>query len=179
MTFYQALDFHEGEKFMHKKLHVPDNDNPSMPTLSPQAANMLQKAPLLAFGTLDREGRPWTTVWGGRAGFSQPVGNSMIGIRTPVAVELDPVVEALVGTNVKGVIAREEGEGRSLSGLAIDLGTRKRVKIAGRMVAGSLDGIESEVGDGSSTHQGILQLIVHITESLGLWIKQWGEADAS
>lgn len=167
MAFYQALDFHEGEKMMQKKLRVPDMDNPTIPMLSPQASNMLQRAPLLAFGTLDLEGRPWTTVWGGRKGFSQPLGNSMIGIRTSVASKLDPVVGVLVGRDAKGEIVKEEGEGRLLSGLAIDLNTRKRVKLAGRMVAGTLGSSNGE-DDTDSGQQGILQLVARIDESLGV-----------
>ncbi|KAH0364680.1 putative oxidoreductase, partial [Aureobasidium melanogenum] len=167
MAFYQALDFHEGEKMMQKKLQVPEMDNPTIPMLSPQASGMLQRAPLLAFGTLDSEGRPWTTVWGGRKGFSQPLGNSMIGIRTSVASKFDPVVETLVGRDAKGEIVKEEGEGRLLSGLAIDLDTRKRVKLAGRMVAGTLGSTDGENDTGGHEQQGILQLVVRIDESLG------------
>ena len=168
MTFYQALDFHEGERTMRKKLRVPAMDNPTIPMLSPQASSMLQRAPLLAFGTLDSDGRPWTTVWGGRKGFSQPLGNSMIGIRTAVASKLDPVVEVLVGRDAKGEIVREEGEGRLLSGLAIDLDTRKRVKLAGRMVAGNLSSTNGDNDTDDHEQQGILQLVARIDESLGV-----------
>lgn len=169
MAFYQALDFHEGEKMMQKKLRVPEMDNPTIPMLSPQASSMLQRAPLLAFGTLDSEGRPWTTVWGGRKGFSQSLGNSMIGIRTSVASKSDPVVEALVGRNDKGEIVKEEGEGRLLSGLAIDLDTRKRVKLAGRMVAGTLGSTNGDKDSNDHGQQGILQLVARIDESLGVF----------
>lgn len=168
MAFYQALDFHEGEKTMQKKLRVPEMDNPTIPMLSPQASSMLQRAPLLAFGTLDSDGRPWTTVWGGRKGFSHPLGNSMIGIRISVAAKLDPVVEVLVGRDAKGEIVREEGEGRLLSGLAIDLDTRKRVKLAGRMVAGTLSNTDGDNDTDDHEQQGILQLVARIDESLGL-----------
>lgn len=137
--------------------------------LSPQASSMLQRAPLLAFGTLDPEGRPWTTVWGGRKGFSQPLGNSMIGIRTLVASKLDPVVEVLVGRDAKGEIVKEEGQGRLLSGLAIDLDTRKRVKLAGRMVAGTLGSTNGEDNTDQHEQQGILQLVARIDESLGVF----------
>ncbi|KAG9944023.1 putative oxidoreductase, partial [Aureobasidium melanogenum] len=167
MAFYQALEFHEGERMMQKKLRVPEMDNPTIPMLSPQASGMLQRAPLLAFGTLDSEGRPWTTVWGGRKGFSQPLGNSMIGIRTSVASILDPVVETLVGRDAKGEIVNEEGEGRLLSGLAIDLDTRKRVKLAGRMIAGTLGGTNGANDTDDHGQQGILQLVARIDESLG------------
>lgn len=142
-------------------------DNPTVPMLSPQAANMLQRAPLLAFGALDPEGRPWTTVWGGRTGFSRPLGNSTIGIRTFVALELDPVVEVLVGRGAEGEIVKEEGDGRLLSGLAIDLDTRKRVKLAGRMVAGSLGSVHEDDAAGDDLRQGVLQLVARIDETLG------------
>ncbi|CAD0091450.1 unnamed protein product, partial [Aureobasidium vineae] len=161
-----ATDFHEGEKLMQKKLRVPEMDNPTIPMLSPQLSTMLQRAPLLAFGTLDPEGRPWTTVWGGRKGFSQPLGNSMVGIRTSVASKLDPVVEVLVGRDAKGEIVKEEGEGRLLSGLAIDLDTRKRVKLAGKMVAGTLGSTDGEDGTYANVQQGVLQLVARIDESL-------------
>lgn len=167
MAFYQAVDFHEGEKMMHKMLRLPERDNPTVPMLSPQASSMLQRAPLLAFGTLDPEGRPWTTVWGGSTNFSQPLGNSIIGVRTAVAAKFDPVVEALVGKNVSGEVVREGGRGRLVSGLAIDLWTRKRVKLAGRMVAGALGGEED---DESRKQQGMLQLVARIDETLGIFI---------
>ncbi|KAI4761846.1 oxidoreductase [Aureobasidium sp. EXF-3400] len=179
MTFYQAPDFHEGEKLMQRKLHVPEMDNPTIPMLSPQASNMLQRAPLLAFGTLDPEGRPWTTVWGGRTGFSRPLGNSTIGIRTSVALNLDPVVEVLVGRDAKGGIVKEEGEGRLLSGLAIDLDTRKRVKLAGRMVAGSLDRSFENITPNNDVKQGVLQLVARIEESLGNCPKYLNRRDIS
>ncbi|KAG9666458.1 putative oxidoreductase, partial [Aureobasidium melanogenum] len=179
MAFYQALDFHEGEKMMQKKLRVPEMDNPTIPMLSPQASSMLQRAPLLAFGTLDSEGRPWTTVWGGRKGFSQSLGNSMIGIRTSVASKSDPVVEALVGRNDKGEIVKEEGEGRLLSGLAIDLDTRKRVKLAGRMVAGTLGSTNGDKDSNDHGQQGILQLVARIDESLGNCPKYLNRRDIS
>ena len=170
MTFYQALDFHEGEKLMQRKLHVPEMDNPTIPMLSPQASNMLQRAPLLAFGTVDSEGRPWTTVWGGRTGFSRPLGNSTIGIRTFVALKLDSVVEALVGQGAEGEIVKEEGEGRLLSGLAIDLDTRKRVKLAGRMVAGTLGSVHEDDTAKDDSRQGVLQIVARIDETLGVFI---------
>ncbi|KAF2152950.1 oxidoreductase FAD/NAD(P)-binding protein [Myriangium duriaei CBS 260.36] len=171
MAFFQANDFHEGEKMMHEKLRVPERDNPTMPLLSPQAANMLIRAPLLAVGTLDAEGRPWTTLWGGEKGFSRPLGNSIVGIRTPVAATSDPVVEALVGHKADGEVVQETGKGRMVSGLSIDLETRKRVKLAGRMMAGALDSNQEpdteNTAEAPSSRQGLLQLVLKIDESLG------------
>jgi len=128
---------------------------------------MLQTAPLLALGTVDEQGRPWTTLWGGEPGFSQPLGNSIIGVRTPVAARYDPVVEVLVGKDATGEVVREQGAGRMVAGLAIDLRTRKRVKIYGRMVAGAL-GCRGADGDAESEdRQGEIQLVVKVDQSLG------------
>ncbi|KAK5166942.1 uncharacterized protein LTR77_007671 [Saxophila tyrrhenica] len=165
--FLQDLPWHDGEEQMRKALHVPDHDNPTVPALSPQLANHLQIAPLIAIGTLDKEGRPWTTLWGnGDKGFAQPVGQGVIGIRTPVTGKHDPVVEELVGKEAKGDVVREEGTGRMVSGLTIDLETRKRVKMYGRMVAGALSIREDEATD-HEEHVAEVQLVIKIEQSLG------------
>lgn len=167
MAIFEAMSWHGGEDLMHQKLHVPaDRDNPTVPMLSQQAARMLQSAPLLAIGTLDAEARPWTSLWGGEPGFSQPLGQSIIGIRTSVASHLDPVVESLVGTKPGGEIVKEEGIGRMVSGLTFDLATRKRVKLYGRMIAGALQSTEPEAenhGDAGCE----IQLVLKIEQSLG------------
>ncbi|KAF2223817.1 hypothetical protein BDZ85DRAFT_262220 [Elsinoe ampelina] len=164
MAFYQAKEWHEGEQEMHRRLRVPEMDNPAMPGLSPQLAAALPRMPLLALGTLDSEGRPWTTLWGGEKGFSQSLGGGMMGVRTPVPSVLDPVVEILVGSKADGEVVKQEGQGRLVSGLIIDLETRKRVKLAGRMVAGALAG---QRNDDQAVSEGLLQLVVKVEESLG------------
>lgn len=171
MSFFQATPWHEGEEKMHQALHVPEQDNPTVPMLTQQAATMLQRAPLLAIGTLDAENRPWTTIWGGDRGFSQAIGQSIVGIRTPVAPHLDPVVERLVGKETGGEVAREEGKGKMVGGLAIDLETRKRVKVYGRMVAGALGArtkTEDEATSETIEPQGEIQLVVKVEQSLGM-----------
>lgn len=164
MAFFQALPWHEGEEQVQKRLHVPEAPNPTVPKLSQQAANMLQRAPLISIGTLDSDSKPWVTLWGGEQGLSQPLGNSIIGVKTSVAVTSDPVVETLLGFKADGEVVREEGRGRMIGGLAIDLETRKRVKIYGRMVAGALKSYEDEEAFES---QGEIQLVVNIEQSLG------------
>lgn len=155
---------------MHKLLHVPEQDNPTVSMLSPQAARMLQTAPLLAIGTLDADGQPWTTIWGGEPGFSQPLGSSIIGVKLPVDRKNDPVVQALIGDKADGEVARAEGKGKMVGGLAIDLETRKRVKIYGRMVAGAVgvrsasDNVEE---DGPKEEEAQMQLVVRVEQSLG------------
>ncbi|GAB7349439.1 hypothetical protein MBLNU459_g8546t1 [Dothideomycetes sp. NU459] len=164
MAFFQALPWHEGEEEMHKQLRVPEIDNPTVPRLSHQAVVMLQRAPLIAIGALDSDGNSWVTLWGGAQGLSQPLGNSIIGVKTPVAVTSDPVVETLFGGKADGQVVREEGRGRMVGGLAIDLETRKRVKIYGRMVAGALKSYQDEE---TGAEQGEVQLVVNIEQSLG------------
>ena len=161
-----SIGWHEGEEKMHTLLRVPNQDNPTAPGLTPYGAHMLQRAPLIAIGTLDNDSRPWTTLLGGEPGFARLIGNSIIGVKTLVDTKYDPVVELLVGGKQDGEVSEEKGNGRIFSGLAIDLATRSRVKIAGRMVAGALGRIGSESerdGDGV----GEAQLVFKIEQSLG------------
>ncbi|KAJ5189407.1 Riboflavin synthase-like beta-barrel [Penicillium cf. griseofulvum] len=147
-----TVPWHEGEKKLHDWLQVPHSDNPTTPYLSPRAAFLVQQSPLLALGTLDTQGRPWSTIWGGTAGFATPVAESLIELRAQVDSKYDPVVQALLTGNQTDAYI-----GKMVSGLAIDLENRQRVKLYGRMVAGSLS-------DGDT---GNAQLVVRIEESLG------------
>ncbi|KAK4635827.1 hypothetical protein CLAFUW4_02052 [Fulvia fulva] len=166
MAFFQEMPWHEGEKKVAELMHTPPYDNPTVPTLSPQLSNHLQIAPLIAIGTLDKQGRPWTTLWGGRKGLSQPLGGGIIGIKTPVTGKHDPVVEELFGKEATGEVVREEGKGRMVSGLSIDLETRKRTKMYGRMIAGALTKKNDEVtGVEEATVEA--QLVLKVEQSLG------------
>lgn len=138
--------------------------------LSQQAVRTLGFAPLLAIGTVDSESRPWTTIWGGEPGLSRPLGQSILGIRTPVAALHDPVVESLVGLKPDGEVVKEQGQGRMVSGLTIDFVSRKRVKLYGRMVAGALSTIQLEDREAlrDSDMQTEIQLVLRIEQSLGV-----------
>lgn len=114
---------------MHKLLRVPEYDNPSSFGLGYSAALLVHLSSLLAVGTLDDEGRPWTTVIGGESGFARSIGNSVIGVKTNVGPKYDPVLEALL---------REGARGKIISGLGIHLDTRERVKLSGRFLGGGL-----------------------------------------
>lgn len=180
MAMFQAFPWHRGEDLMHRLHVLSDMDNPTVPMLSSQAARMLQNAPLLAIGTLDEDSRPWTSVWGGEAGFACSLGQSIIGFRTPVAARYDPVVEALVGKTPDGGVAKEQGIGRMISGLPFDLASRKRVKIYGRMVAGALTTLKQEerdddMGEEPKTE---VQLVLKIEQSLG-WFSTQSRASVS
>ena len=167
MAIFQAMPWSGGELLMHQKMRVPsDLDNPSVPMLSQQAARTLQQASLLAVGTVDANLQPWTTIWGGDSGFARSLGQSIVGVRTSVAARHDPVVESLVGTRADGEIVRSEGAGTMVSGLTIDLATRKRVKLYGRTIAGALSaddsGTETNPGHGAE-----IQLVIKVEQSLG------------
>ncbi|KAL3421731.1 oxidoreductase FAD-binding domain-containing protein [Phlyctema vagabunda] len=154
-----ATQWHTGEEQLHRLLKVPMQDNPTQPYLYPAAANLLIRCPLLALGTLDAEGKPWTSIWGGEPGFSRAIAQSTIGIKTTVDRSFDPVVGTLLGSKGDGEVVQEQGMGRMVSGLAIDLESRRRVKLYGRMVAGALQSTEKGLGE--------VQLVVKIEQSLG------------
>lgn len=161
------MSWSEGEEKMQHALGGPDSDNPTVPMLTQQAASMLQRAPLLALGCLDSDDKPWTTIWGGDTGFSQAIGQSIIGIKTPVPPRHDPVVEILVGSGAEGEIVREQGKGRMVSALTIDLETRKRVKLYGRMVAGALGLKKVDPESSEDSKFAEVQLVVKVEQSLG------------
>ncbi|KAF2760255.1 putative oxidoreductase [Pseudovirgaria hyperparasitica] len=171
MAFSMALPWSEGEEEMHRLLHVPNRDNPTSSMLTPQAAFSLRRFPLLAVGVIDAEGRPWVTVWGGESGFSRPLSNTIVGTKTYVDRVNDPVVQCLVGGRADGEVVKEEGTGRMVSALTIDLMTRKRVKLYGRMVAGALanadEGENEEPNAVKPVNQGLIQLVVNVEQSLG------------
>ncbi|KAF2128863.1 oxidoreductase-like protein [Dothidotthia symphoricarpi CBS 119687] len=173
MAFSLAMAWSEGEKKMQELLDVPDLDNPTSSMLTPQASFMLQNAPLLALGTLDSKSRPWTALWGGIVGFTEILGGGYIGTKTLVNSKNDPVVQALVGDVNWGMTLQQQEGGKMIAGLTIDLITRKRVKIAGKMVAGTLkkeeiesESTEEQKGAVPDTHAQI-QLIMKIEQSLG------------
>ncbi|KAH7319380.1 oxidoreductase [Rhexocercosporidium sp. MPI-PUGE-AT-0058] len=162
----RSLPWNKGEKEMHKIMHVSGRENPNSPFLSPGAGYMVQGAPLLALGTLDDQDRPWTTIWGGDPGFGRPVAKNVIGIKTEVDRRFDPVVKALVGDAGEGEVVRGEGEGegRLVGGLTIDLESRMRVKLHGRMIAGAME----ESGENQKEKGvGRMQLVVSINKSVG------------
>ncbi|MCJ1336363.1 hypothetical protein MMC09_001639 [Bachmanniomyces sp. S44760] len=129
---------------------------------------MLQTSPLLAVGTVDENGWPWASIWGGQPGFGKVIGPSVIGIKTMVDSFYDPVVEALLGPSRDGEVTREAPNERPWAGLAIDPARRTRVKLAGRMIGGALENIALS-GDGGVEDKGVgqVQLTVKIEESLG------------
>ncbi|KAJ4012967.1 hypothetical protein NW752_006237 [Fusarium irregulare] len=157
-----TTEWHEGEVAMHEQLKVPKLENPTFPGLADRYGLRVMHSSLVALGTLDKAGRPWTTIWGGERGFARPVAEDVLALNSSVDTRYDPVFKALWdGIDEEGVLQGainrpNDGEGKIMSGLAIDLETRDRVKLAGKMIAGAT------VGGGKS-----VQLAMAVTESLG------------
>lgn len=166
-SIYQdSLEWHRGEKLMHSLLHLPERENPSTPGLSPYGIHIMMKSPLMALGTLDHVGQPWTTLLGGEPAFTRPIGRSIIGVKSLVDRKYDPVLELLVGGKKDGEVAEEGGGGRVVSGLPIDLMTRSRLKISGKMVAGALGETRSEAVE-EENGVGEVQLVIKVEQSMG------------
>ena len=161
----ETMPWHEGEEKMHQLTKVGTFDNPSSPFLQPRAASMVQRFPLLALGTLDKQGRPWTTVWGGEVPIGQAVAKDILGLRTIVDSKTDPVVEILFDGKDDGEVVHEKGAGRMIAGLSIHLEQRNRMKLVGRMVAGALNAHEDGLPGSGSVGQ--VQLVWKIEQSLG------------
>lgn len=161
-TMPSRLDgFHDGEAAMREMLKVPPGGNPTVPGLPMRYAMRVRQSPLVAVGTLDSDGRPWTTVWGGERGFAGPIADGVLGFNSSVDMRNDPVFEALFkNAGPDGIVRHDGGEGKMMSALAIDLETRDRVKLAGVMVAGSATKKDSQ-GTGD------VQAAMVVTESLG------------
>lgn len=114
---------------------------------------------------------------------AQPLGrNGVMGIKAQVEGLWDPVVEVLVGGKGDGdggsgsgsgsekVVVRreEEGKGRMISGLTIDLERRKRVKFFGRMVVGALGWRRrGEEEDGREESIAEMQLVLKVEQRYG------------
>ncbi|KAL2875004.1 hypothetical protein SGCOL_009848 [Colletotrichum sp. CLE4] len=175
----RTIPFHQGELALHDLLKVPRHrGNPTAAGLPPSYGTRIAAAPLLALGTLDAESRPWTTLWGGEAGnVARPIAEDVLGVRSLVDVVDDPVFRALWGDEggqrSQEVIQPGQGPdgGKLVSGLAIDLTTRDRVKFGGRMVAGAVttkNGDRSTSSPSSSNSASSeVQIAVHVEESLG------------
>ncbi|KAJ5105653.1 Riboflavin synthase-like beta-barrel [Penicillium alfredii] len=150
----------DGEKEIQRLLRTPPTDNPTISYLSPRAEFFLKTSLLLAPGRLDSQGRPWSTLWGGSEGFAKPIADSLVRLQTQVDRHYDSVVQALLGSvaNHDAPQTQSQETGKMVSGLAVDLENRRRVKLFGRMATGSLSG--RDLGKKA-------QLVIKIEEILG------------
>ncbi|RYP16346.1 hypothetical protein DL765_005196 [Monosporascus sp. GIB2] len=169
----QQSGWHEGELAVHSLLKVsPRYENPTSAGLPPQLGYRVAISPLVAVGALDEHGRPWTALLGGERGFARPVAQGILGIQSLVNRRHDPVVRSLIGNLASdGELARPEDaeDGvKLMSGLSIDLDTRDRVKLAGRMVVGTVAGRPDGRGrNGAESSVSEVQLAMLVEESLG------------
>ncbi|KAK1767695.1 hypothetical protein QBC33DRAFT_450571 [Phialemonium atrogriseum] len=162
-----STGWHPGEQAIHNLLRVPTSqrENPTAKGLPAPYAYRVASSSLVAFGTLDEQGRPWTTVWGGERTFTRPVAQDLLGVQCLVDRRHDPVVQALLGSAADGELVRPMTggiEGKVMSALSIDLETRDRVKLAGRMAVGT---VASK--DGNNPAVGEVQMAMLVQESLG------------
>ncbi|RYP73616.1 hypothetical protein DL771_003504 [Monosporascus sp. 5C6A] len=181
----QQSGWHEGELAVHSLLKVPPRyQNPTSAGLPPHLGYRVAISPLVAFGALDEHGWPWTTLWGGERGFAHPVAQGILGMQSLVNRRHDPVVCALIGNvATDGELVRPEDaeDGvKLMSGLSIDLETRDRVKLAGRMVIGAVTARPDGKGkDGEESGVGEAQLAMLVEESLGNCPKYVNKKDIS
>jgi uncharacterized protein len=114
--------YHEGEKALQARAGVREQAQAVgaivEATLFPAARRFLAEQRLLVAASLDAQGRPWASLLTGPAGFARAVDETLLRIAaTPVPG--DPL-----GANLA---ARSE-----LGLLAIDLRTRRRIRVNGR-----------------------------------------------
>ncbi|MFQ3556619.1 pyridoxamine 5'-phosphate oxidase family protein [Streptomyces gramineus] len=193
--------WHEGEEAMHQLLRVPEGANPTAPGLPMDYTPWMTQSPLMALGTVDRDGRVWTTVLGGQPGTTVPLARDVLkltslthlthqrGGKTAGTLGYDPALEALFsdddghihrtngegqksadqGRSHDGIVVRHKDGGRPAAGLVINLETRTRVKIAGRILGGAVLAEASEknpVVDGAEGPAEV-QVALAVDETLG------------
>ncbi len=176
------FQWHAGEKAIHQLLNGPHyaQPNPTSPGLTRSHAYRVALSPLVAFGALDHHGRPWTTVLGGEPQFTRSVAPNVLGVQSLVDVDYDPVIGALFGggsddkarSRVKGdgaLLRPGQDNGPVMAGLSIDLETRDRVKIAGKMLAGAVTErpIENSRQESDNGRVGEVQMAMFVQEALG------------
>ncbi|KAK4175277.1 hypothetical protein QBC36DRAFT_331792 [Triangularia setosa] len=159
----QVKGWHDGERAIHSLLKVPTSsrENPTNVGLSWSHGGRVSASPLIAIGTLDDQGRPWTSVWGGERNFARQITPDRLAIASLVDKFHDPVIKAL-GLNglVDGELGQTSGD-KAISGLSIDLESRDRVKLAGKVAVGAV------VGRANSEAISQVQLCFQVEESLG------------
>lgn len=161
----QVTEWHDGEDEMHKLMNVPFRGNPTKPGLSAHAQRLLHLSSLLVIGTVDDEGRPWTTVLGGEQGFARSLGQSIVGVKALADASHDPVLRTLLAQPRVSTPGEYE-TARDFSALGIHLASRDRVKLQGRLLGGSRVGNESSLNT-SQDEATEVQMALAIEGSLG------------
>ena len=151
---------------MHNLLHVPPQDNPTRPGLSAHAQRLLHLSSLLAVGTVDDCGQPWTTLLGGEPGFARSLGQSIVGVKALADYRYDPVLQILLDHQQGERIGDFQKASKDFSALGIHLASRDRVKLLGKSLASGKVGKGSENGQ-SGLIAGEVQMVFAVEGSLG------------
>ncbi|UKZ79744.1 hypothetical protein TrVFT333_007505 [Trichoderma virens FT-333] len=131
-------------------LKLPISGDPTSSGLPMNHAVRAMESPLVALGTLDNKGRPWTTVWGGEIGCTRPVAEDVLRFDSKVDTLHDPVFKALFGSDQTkaGHAVPPNGEKRKMmAALTIDLEGQDRVKLMGSMLAVSGNRLYQSLGN--------------------------------
>ncbi|CAP66842.1 uncharacterized protein PODANS_4_6630 [Podospora anserina S mat+] len=159
----QVKGWHEGERAIHTLLKVPTSsrENPTNVGLSWSHGDRVSASPLVAIGTVDEQGRPWTSIWGGERNFARQISHDRLAMASLVDKCHDPVVKSLgLDRLADGEVGQTSGD-KAISALSIDLESRDRVKLAGKVVVGAL------VGRPNDEAVSQVQLAFQVEESLG------------
>ncbi|KAK0739125.1 hypothetical protein B0T21DRAFT_382239 [Apiosordaria backusii] len=159
----QVKGWHDGERAVHTLLRVPTSsrENPTNVGLSRSHGDRVSASPLIAIGALDDQGRPWTSIWGGKRNFARQISQDRLVMASLVDESHDPVIKSLgLDRLADGELGQTSGD-KAISALSIDLESRDRVKLAGKMVVGAL------VRRPNSEAVSEVQLGFQVEESLG------------
>lgn len=123
-----ASPFHEGEQRVQERLGVREAIEPwarkvVRPFLPDEHREFYGQLPFVVVGARDARGRPWATILAGRPGFLiSPDPRTLVSNAPPLA-----------GDALAGALA----EGADVGLLGIDLATRRRNRVNGRIAAAS------------------------------------------
>lgn len=128
--------WHAGEREVHRRLGISEeveaiggrNIRPFMPD---QHRLFFAQLPFVLVGSVDRAGRPWASLLAGRPGFAQSPDPRILHVGAFPAPG-DPLAEALV-------------PGGRIGMLGIELPTRRRNRVNGRILAVDDEGFTLEV----------------------------------
>jgi predicted pyridoxine 5'-phosphate oxidase superfamily flavin-nucleotide-binding protein len=127
--------FHEGERLVQERAGVRDQAEKVgrivQPALSPPFAAFLTDRDLIVLTTIDASGRPWVSVAAGKPGFVTATDETTVRIDTAALADGD-IVTRLAARPAVGL-------------LAIDLATRRRVRVNGHGRVSRDGAIEIEV----------------------------------
>lgn len=132
-----ASPFHAGEQAVQRRLGVRDEIEPwarkvVRTCLPAQHRSFYARLPFVVAAARDDAGQPWVTLLSGPPGF----------VRAPDPETLELAARAPPGDALAGSLVA----GAELGLLGIDLETRRRNRVNGRIAASTADGLRLEVG---------------------------------